>query len=35
MDIATNGEAAALKYQSDPEVMAYLTKLENLMNKQM
>ena len=31
MDIATNGEAAALKYQDNLEVMTYLQKLEKLM----
>ena len=33
MDIATNGENAALKYQNNAEVMDYLRKLEELMSK--
>lgn len=30
-DIATNGEAAAQKYASNPKVMDYLLKLEKVM----
>jgi len=33
MDIATNGENAALKYEDNAEVMNYLRKLEELMTK--
>ena len=33
MDIAVNGEAAALKYENDPDVMALLQKLEKFQGR--